>query len=111
LGIGPGDEVILPDATWIASAAPVDYVGADIKLIDIDPLDWCISVADVERALVERTRAVIAVDLYGSMPRMDALIELCDAHGVALIEDAASVIAQPARSARPRRSASTGRRP
>jgi perosamine synthetase len=92
LEVGPGDEVILPDATWIASAAPVDYVGADIKLVDIDPLDWCISVTAVERALDERTRAVIAVDLYGGMPRMDALTELCDAHGVALIEDAAEAV-------------------
>ncbi len=92
LGVGPGDEVVVPDATWIASAAPVDYVGAEIALVDVDPDDWCVSVPAVERALTDRTRAVIAVDLYGSMPRMDALTELCGARGIALIEDAAEAI-------------------
>jgi perosamine synthetase len=92
LGVGDGDEVIVPDATWIASAAPVDYVGADIRLVDSDPDDWCLSVDAVERAITDRTRAVIAVDLYGGMPRMDALTELCDARGVALVEDAAEAI-------------------
>jgi perosamine synthetase len=92
LGIGAGDEVILPDATWIASAAPVDYVGAEVRLVDVDPADWCISLSEVDRAIGERTRAVIAVDLYGGMPPMEELTDLCEARGVALVEDAAEAI-------------------
>lgn len=92
LGIGPGDEVIVPDATWIATAAPVDYVGARVRFVDCDPVDWCVSLEAVERAIGDDTRAVIAVDLYGGMPPMDGLVELCRSRGVALVEDAAEAI-------------------
>jgi perosamine synthetase len=92
LGVGPGDEVILPDVTWIASSAPISYVGATPVFADIDPVTWCVDVGSVERALTSRTRAVIAVDLYGSMPDMDALLDVLKAHGVPLIEDAAEAI-------------------
>ncbi len=92
LGIGPGDEVIVPDATWIASAAPISYVGATPIFADIAPDSWCLSVESVARCLTPRTRAVIAVDLYGSMPAMDALLALTKQHGIALIEDSAQAI-------------------
>ena len=91
-GVGPGDEVIVPDATWIASAAPVTYVGATTVFADIDPATWCIDPKSVEALITERTRAVIAVDLYGSMPPLDALEALCRDHGVTLIEDAAEAL-------------------
>ncbi|MEQ9189698.1 MAG: DegT/DnrJ/EryC1/StrS family aminotransferase [Alphaproteobacteria bacterium] len=89
LQIGAGDEVILPDATWIASAAPVTYVGARPVFVDVDPLTWCLDPAAVQAAITPRTKAVIAVDLYGSMPDMDALVAVTARHGIALIEDAA----------------------
>jgi perosamine synthetase len=92
LGIGPGDEVVVPDTTWIASVAPVEYVGATPVFADVDPHTWCLRADTVARCLTERTRAIIAVDLYGSMPDMDVLDELAREHGVALIEDAAEAI-------------------
>ncbi|HMK10890.1 MAG TPA: DegT/DnrJ/EryC1/StrS family aminotransferase, partial [Acidimicrobiales bacterium] len=91
-GVGPGDEVIVPEATWIASAAPISYVGASPVFADIDPMTWCVDPASVERCVSARTRAVIAVDLYGGMPDHRALEELCATHGIALIEDAAEAI-------------------
>lgn len=89
LGIGAGDEVIVPDCTWIASAAPIRYVGATPVFADIDPSTWCLSVEGFERAITPRTKAAIVVDLYGSMPDWDALTAIADRHGIALIEDAA----------------------
>jgi perosamine synthetase len=92
LGVGPGDEVIIPDSTWIASAAPVSYVGATPVFADVDPATWCLTPEAVEAAVTPRTRAVIAVDLYGGMPAMDRLAAVCDRHGLALVEDAAEAI-------------------
>ena len=89
LDIGPGDEVIVPDLTWIASVAPVKYVGATPVFADVDPNTWCLSAAGVEECLSPRTKAIIAVDLYGNMPDMAALQGLADRHGLAFIEDAA----------------------
>jgi perosamine synthetase len=92
LGVGPGDEVIVPDITWIASSAPVDYVGATPVFADIDGQSWCLSPRSVEELITPRTRAVIAVDLYGNMPEMDGLTALARERGLALIEDAAEAV-------------------
>ncbi len=92
LGIGPGDEVILPDVTWIASAAPVRYVGATPVFVDIDPQTWCLSPDAFEAAITPRTRAAIVVDLYGHMPDWDRLASIAAARGVTLIEDAAEAV-------------------
>jgi perosamine synthetase len=92
LGIGPGDEVILPDATWIASAAPVNYVGATPVFADIDAGTWCLSPEAMQAVITPRTRAAIVVDLYGSMPDWDQLAAIAARHGIALIEDAAEAI-------------------
>jgi perosamine synthetase len=92
LGIGPGDEVVLPDTTWIASAAPVIYVGATPVFADVDSTRWCLDVQSVEASLTERTRAVIAVDLYGSMPDFTPLERLLAERDIPLIEDAAEAI-------------------
>jgi perosamine synthetase len=92
LGVGPGDEVVVPDATWIATAAPISYVGATPTFADVDPVSWCISAEGIERCLTSRTRAVIAVDLYGGMPDFAAIRALLESRGVALIEDAAEAI-------------------
>ena len=89
LGIGPGDEVIVPETTWIASAAPISYVGATPIFVDVEPDTWCMSVRGVEAMLSERTKAVIAVDLYGGFPDLVALETLCAAHDVPMIEDSA----------------------
>lgn len=92
LGIGPGDEVIVPELTWIATAAPISYVGADVVFADVDARSLCLRQDSVAACLTPRTKAIIAVDLYGNMPDMTALSALAAAHGVALIEDAAQAI-------------------
>lgn len=89
LGIKEGDEVIVPECTWIASAAPITYQKATTVFADIDPVNWCIDPNALERKITSRTKAVIVVDLYGNMPDMDALQAVCDKHGIFLIEDAA----------------------
>jgi len=92
LGVGPGDEVIVPELTWIATAAPVIYLGATPVFADVDPVNWCLDPASVERALSPRTKAVITVDLYGTFAPMEKLQALADVHGFALIEDAAQTV-------------------
>jgi perosamine synthetase len=92
LGVGPGDEVIAPDVTWIASVAPIVYVGAEPVLVDIDPVTWCLDPDAVERAIGPRTKAIIGVDLYGSTCDWTRLQDIADRHGLALIEDAAEAL-------------------
>lgn len=89
LGVGPGDEVVVPDVTWIASAAPVTYVGATPVFADIDPDSWCMSAESLAACITPRTRAVIPVDLYGNMPDLDALHAVTDPAGIPVVEDAA----------------------
>jgi perosamine synthetase len=88
-GIGPGDEVILPTLTFVATANAVHYVGATPVFADSDRESWNMDLAGVARKITPRTRAIIAVHLYGHPVDMDALATLARSHGVALIEDAA----------------------
>jgi perosamine synthetase len=92
LGVGPGDEVIVPDLTWIATAAPISYVGATPVFADVDPATWCLSAETLAACVTPRTRAVIPVDLYGGLPDMAPLLALAEHHGLALIEDAAEAV-------------------
>lgn len=92
LGVGPGDEVILADSNWIASAAPVLHLGATPVLVDILKDTWCLDPALVEAAITPKTKAIIAVHLYGSMCDMDRLLDIGARHNVAVIEDAAEAI-------------------
>ncbi len=92
LGIGPGDEVIVPDVTWIASAAPITHVGATPVFADIDSRTWCLSSQSFEECITKKTKAVIPVDLYGNMPEMDAIRNLAKQYGIAVIEDAAEAV-------------------
>jgi len=92
LGVGPGDEVIVPDITWIATAAPITYVGATPVFADVDSRTWCLSADSFEACVTARTRAVIPVDLYGNMPDMDAIREVASRRAIAVVEDAAEAI-------------------
>jgi perosamine synthetase len=92
LGVGPGDEVVVPDVTWIASSAPISYVGATPVFADVDERTWCLSASSFEACITPRTKAVIPVDLYGNQPDWDALLEIARRRGVAVIEDAAEAI-------------------
>jgi perosamine synthetase len=92
LGVGAGDEVIIPDSTWIASAAPISYVGATPVFVDVDEVTWCIRPDTFEAAITDRTKAVILVDLYGSMPAMDRILAVASARGISVIEDSAEAV-------------------
>lgn len=89
LGIGPGDEVIVPEVTWIATAAPITYVGATPVFADVDATTWCLSAESLEAAITPRTKAVITVDLYGNMADYDAILAVAARHGLRVIEDSA----------------------
>lgn len=92
LKVGPGDEVIVPDCTWIASAAPVTYVGATTVFADIDPRTWCLDAQSFAACITPRTKAVIPVNLYGGMPDLRAIREVARLRNIAIIEDAAESI-------------------
>lgn len=92
LGIGPGDEVILADTNWIASAAPIVHLGATPVFVDILPDSWCLDPALVEQAITPHTKAILAVHLYGNLCAMDELLAIGEKHGIPVIEDAAEAI-------------------
>ncbi|MFN0124146.1 MAG: DegT/DnrJ/EryC1/StrS family aminotransferase [Blastocatellia bacterium] len=89
LGIGPGDEVILPAFTMIAVANAVSYTGATPVLVDVDPETWNINPELIEAVITPRTRAIIAVHTYGYPADMDAITAIAGRHGLIVIEDAA----------------------
>ena len=91
-GVGPGDEVILGDINWVASVAPVVHVGATPILVDVLEDSWCLDPARIEAAITPRTKAIIAVHLYGNLAALDALGAIARRHGLLLIEDAAEAI-------------------
>ncbi|MFB7496515.1 DegT/DnrJ/EryC1/StrS family aminotransferase [Streptomyces sp. NPDC056161] len=92
LGVGPGDEVIVPTVTFTATAAAVVHAGATPVLVDVEEDTLLIDVAAVRRALTPRTRAVLAVHFTGRMADVRALRALCDAHGLLLVEDSAHAL-------------------
>lgn len=92
LGIGPGDEVIMADINWIATASPVVHLGAKPVLVDILPDSWCLDPELVEKAITPRTKAIVAVHLYGNLCDMDRLLAIGEKHGIPVIEDAAEAI-------------------
>ncbi len=92
LGVGAGDEVILGDTNWIASAAPATYLGAKPVFVDVLPDTWCLDPGKVEAAITPRTKAIIAVHLYGNLCDMDALLAIGAKHSIAVVEDAAEAI-------------------
>jgi perosamine synthetase len=92
LDIGPGDEVILADTNWIATVSPIVHLGATPVFVDILPGTWCIDPRKVEAAITSRTKAIVAVHLYGNLCAMDALLEIGKRHGLPVIEDAAEAV-------------------
>ncbi len=92
LGIGPGDEVIIPDLAGIASSAPISYVGARPVFADVDPSNWCLSAETLQACLSKATRAVIVVDLYGNLPEIQPILDLAAEHEIAVIEDVTEAI-------------------
>ena len=92
LGIRAGDEVIVPECTWIATSAPVSYLGATPVFCDIDPYHWCLDPQSVKQQITDKTKAIIVVDLFGNMPAMDELLDIAEKNQIFLIEDAAEAL-------------------
>src|ERR1700716_2145280 len=89
LDLGPGDEVIVPAMTFVATAEPVIYCGARPVFVDVRPDDLLIDAAAVEAAITPRTRGIVPVHLYGMPADMDNLCAISRRHGLWLLEDAA----------------------
>lgn len=92
LGLGPGDEMLVPAFTWITSANAAEYVGAKAVFVDIDPATFNLDPLALEAAITPRTRAIMAVHLFGLAAPMDEINALARKHGLVVIEDAACAI-------------------
>ncbi|WP_449243478.1 DegT/DnrJ/EryC1/StrS family aminotransferase [Desulfovibrio sp.] len=91
-GLGPGDEVIVPDLSWIATASVHTYTGATPVFVDVDPDTWTMDPARLKEAITPRTKAVMPVDLYGHPADYDAIVPICREHGLILISDSAPAV-------------------
>lgn len=92
LDIGPGDEVIVPDITWVATANAVVYVGATPVFADVDPETWCIDPESFQSLITERTKAVMPVHLYGHPANMEKIMKIARKNKLYVVEDAAPAI-------------------
>lgn len=88
-GVGPGDEVIVPALTWVATANVVEMQGARPVFVDVDPVTFNLDVAQAAEAITPRTRVILAVSLFGLSADLDPLRALAQRHGLRLVEDAA----------------------
>jgi perosamine synthetase len=94
LGIGPGDEVIMPAFTIISCAAAIIRQGATPVLVDADPITWNMDVNQIETRITSKTRAIMVVHIYGLPTDMAPILLLADKHGLKIIEDAAEAHGQ-----------------
>ena len=92
LGIGPGDEVLVPNLTFAAPANAILYVGATPVFVDVDPISMAINPHEAEKLISDRTRAIIAVHLYGYPANMDLIAPLAAKHDLRIIEDCAEAL-------------------
>lgn len=92
LGIKPGDEVIVPAYTWVTSASCVEYVDADVRFVDVERETMNIDPQKIEEAITPRTKAIIAVHLFGCSARMDEIMEIAHKYHLYVIEDCACAI-------------------
>ena len=92
LGIKDDDEVILADTNWVASLAPIVHLGAKAKFVDILKDTWCIDPKEVEKAITSKTKAILAVHLYGNLCELDELQDIAKHYGIPIIEDSAEAL-------------------
>jgi perosamine synthetase len=92
LGIKAGDEVIVPENTWIASVEPVLYIGAKPVFVDVLENTWCIDPNQIKKAITPKTKAIIVVHLYGNLCEMDEIMEIAKEHNLMILEDAAEAL-------------------
>lgn len=88
-GVKPGDEVIAPAMTFVATVAAIDYIGAKPVLVDVDPVSYCMDPTRIEERCTNRTRAIMPVHLYGQPADMDPILDIAQRHNLIVIEDAA----------------------
>jgi perosamine synthetase len=89
VGVEPGDEIIMPSFTYVATANAARLCGAEPVFVDVDPDTWCLDPAKVEEAITPRTRGIMPVDLYGHPADLDAINRLATIYGLWVVEDAA----------------------
>lgn len=89
MGIGPGDEVIVPAFTFIASAWFAQYVGAKVVFADIDPATFTIDIKSIEKCVTEKTKAIVVTHLFGQAAEMDSILTFAKERGIKVVEDAA----------------------
>jgi perosamine synthetase len=89
MDLRPGDEVLVPSLTYVATANAVRYCGAEPVFVDVDPNTWCIDPVLLEGAITRSTKGIVAVHLYGHPADMDAIQRVADTHGLWVVEDAA----------------------
>ncbi len=89
LDVQAGDEVIVPDITWVASVSPITYVGATPVFVDVLEDSWCIDPQAIRNSITEKTKAIIVVHVYGNVCDMDEIMSIAKEHNIPVIEDAA----------------------
>ena len=92
LNIGEGDEVIMPDLSYIATANAVKYVGGEPIFIDIDELTWQIDVEKIENKITEKTKAIMPVHLYGNIPDLSSIENIAEKYNLKVIHDSAEAL-------------------
>lgn len=92
LGVGPGDEVIVPEVSWVATASAVCYTGATPIFVDVDPETWTMDPESARRAISNRTKVIVPVHLYGHPTDMVEITALAREHGLKIMEDAAPAL-------------------
>lgn len=101
LGIGRGDEVILPDLTYFACSNVISLLGAKPVFVDVLEDTWCIDPEKIKMAITKRTRAIMPVHMYGNEPEMDEIIAISKKHNLAIVEDAAPAVGSTYKGRRP----------
>lgn len=92
LGLGKGDEVIVPEITWVATASAIEYVGATPVFVEVEADSWCMDPKAFEAAITPRTKCVIPVHIYGHPANMEVIAPIARKHGLFIVEDAAPAI-------------------
>ncbi len=89
MGLGPGDEVIVPAFSFVATAWFAQYVGARLVFADIDPVSYTLDPVGIEALITDKTKAIVVTHLYGQAANMDPIVKLARSNGIAVVEDAA----------------------
>tara|TARA_R110000851_G_scaffold193161_3_gene343940 strand:+ start:252 stop:1376 length:1125 start_codon:yes stop_codon:yes gene_type:complete len=92
IGIGPGDEVIVPECTWIATTVSSVHLGAKVIFCDIEKDSWCLDPISVRNSITDKTKAIIVVDLFGNMANWEELEKISKEYNIPLVEDAAEAL-------------------